>query len=179
MMKIIKRCLFILIGAFLIGVFVVLSINYYVKFSVNKRIVSVNEIREKSDAILVLGAGLRNGKPSPILKDRLDVAYELYVGGYSDKILVSGDHGSKYYDEVNVMKKYLVDKGVDSNHIFMDHAGFSTYDSVYRAKNIFLADNIIIVTQKYHLYRSLYIASKLDVNALGVSSTLRDRKSVV
>jgi SanA protein len=102
------------------------------------------------------------------------MAYKLYEDGYSEKIIVSGDHGKKYYDEVNVMKIYLLDKGVDSNNIFMDHAGFSTYDSVYRAKEIFLANKIIIVTQQFHLYRSLYIAKQLKLDAVGVSATLRD-----
>ena len=138
------------------------------------KIVDENNLNKGYDAILVLGAGLRNGKPSPILKDRLDMAYKLYENGYSRKIIVSGDHGKKYYDEVNVMKNYLLDKGIESNDIFMDHAGFSTYDSVYRAKEIFLTNNIIIVTQQFHLYRSLYIAEKLELNAVGFSATLRD-----
>lgn len=156
------------------GIIIILGINVYVKCSVNEDIVDESNLDKGYDAILVLGAGLRNGKPSPVLKDRLDTAYKLYEDGYSKKIIVSGDHGKKYYDEVNVMKNYLLDKGVESNNIFMDHAGFSTYDSVYRAKEIFLANNIIIVTQQYHLYRSLYIAKKLELDAVGVSATLRN-----
>ena len=97
----------------------------------------------------------------------------MYESGASNKIIVSGDHGRKTYDEVNVMKDYLINKGVPSENIFMDHAGFSTYDSIYRAKEIFQTKNIIIVTQKFHLYRSLYIASKLNLEAKGVSATLR------
>ena len=71
------------------------------------------------------------------------------------------------------MKQYAIDKGIPSEDIFMDHAGFSTYESIYRAKEIFKAKNIIIVTQKYHLYRALYIAKKLDINAYGISSDPR------
>ena len=167
--KLIIKVVFIII---IILLLVILGINFYVKLSSKGDI--VNNPDEGKDAILVLGAGLRNGKPSPVLKDRLDTAYELYEDGYSKKIIVSGDHGKKYYDEVNVMKNYLLDKGVESNDIFMDHAGFSTYDSVYRAKEIFLTNNIIIVTQQFHLYRSLYIANKLGLDAIGVSATLRD-----
>lgn len=174
MNKIIKRILKIIGIIIAIGAIIILGINVYVKCSVNKKIVDVNNINGNYDVILVLGAGLRNGKPSPVLKDRLDTAYELYEDGYSKKIIVSGDHGKKYYDEVNVMKNYLLDKGVESNDIFMDHAGFSTYDSVYRAKEIFLTNNIIIVTQQFHLYRSLYIANKLGLDAIGVSATLRN-----
>lgn len=81
---------------------------------------------------------------------------------------MSGDHGRNNYDEVNVMKQYAIDQGVPSSDIFMDHAGFSTYDSIYRAKEIFNADKVIIVTQEYHLYRALYIANKLGLEAYGV-----------
>ena len=174
MNKVLKKIIIIISSLAVIGVIIVLGINMYVKCSVKNKIVDENSLDKNYDAILVLGAGLRNGKPSPVLKDRLDMAYKLYEDGYSEKIIVSGDHGKKYYDEVNVMKNYLLDKGVESNNIFMDHAGFSTYDSVYRAKEIFLANNVIVVTQQYHLYRSLYIAKKLELDAVGVSATLRD-----
>ena len=174
MNKIIKRIILIIDILVVVGIIIVLGINLFVKNSVKDKIVDENSLDKNYDAILVLGAGLKNGKPSPVLKDRLDMAYKLYEDGYSEKIIVSGDHGKKYYDEVNVMKNYLLDKGVDSNNIFMDHAGFSTYDSVYRAKEIFLANKIIIVTQQFHLYRSLYIAKQLKLDAVGVSATLRD-----
>lgn len=174
MNKIIKRIILIIDILVVVGIIIVLGINLFVKNSVKDKIIDENSLDKNYDAILVLGAGLRNGKPSPVLKDRLDMAYKLYEDGYSKKIIVSGDHGKKYYDEVNVMKNYLLDKGVDSNNIFMDHAGFSTYDSVYRAKEIFLANKIIIVTQQFHLYRSLYIAKQLKLDAVGVSATLRD-----
>ena len=85
---------------------------------------------------------------------------------------MSGDHGSAAYDEVNVMRLFAAERGVKEDDIFTDHAGFSTYDSIYRAKNIFEADNIIIVSQKYHLHRALYIAERLGVNAVGVSANL-------
>lgn len=88
-------------------------------------------------------------------------------------MLMSGDHGRKEYDEVNVMKQFAIDRNIASEHIFMDHAGFSTYESLYRAKYIFKADKIIIVTQKYHLYRALYIADKLGIKAYGVASDPR------
>ena len=174
MNKIIKRIILIIGILAVVGIIIVLGINLFVKNSVKDKIVDENSLDKNYDAILILGAGLRNGKPSPVLKDRLDMAYKLYEDGYSKKIIVSGDHGKKYYDEVNVMKNYLLDKGIDSNNIFMDHAGFSTYDSVYRAKEIFLANKIIIVTQQFHLYRSLYIAKQLKLDAVGVSATLRD-----
>ena len=86
---------------------------------------------------------------------------------------MSGDHGRKEYDEVNIMKNYAIEKGVPSEDIFMDHAGFSSYESIYRAKEIFQAKKIIVVTQKYHLYRSLYIAKSLGIEAYGVPSNPR------
>jgi vancomycin permeability regulator SanA len=125
------------------------------------------------DCIIVLGCGVRpDGAPTPMLADRLSVGIELYNAGVSDRLLMSGDHGSDYYDEVNAMKSVAVESGVDPSAVFCDHAGFSTYESIYRAKEIFLADRIVIVTQKYHLYRALYIAEKLGVKAWGVSADL-------
>ena len=82
---------------------------------------------------------------------------------------MSGDHGREDYDEVNIMKEYAIEKGVPSEAIFMDHAGFSSYESVYRLKEIFEAKKVVIVTQKYHLYRALYIANQFDLEAYGVN----------
>lgn len=108
-----------------------------------------------------------------MLEDRLLQGIALYKRGVASKIIMSGDHGKKDYDEVNVMKQYAIEQGVSSEDIFMDHAGFSSYESIYRAKEIFKAQKIIIVTQKYHLYRSIYIAKQLDLEAYGVSSDPR------
>ena len=117
--------------------------------------------------------GVRNNAPSPMLEDRLQKGIELYNKNISNKIIMSGDHGREEYDEVNIMKDFAIDKGVKSEDIFMDHAGFSTYESIYRAKEIFEAKKIIIVTQSYHLYRALYIANSLGIEAYGVSADLR------
>jgi vancomycin permeability regulator SanA len=108
-----------------------------------------------------------------MLTDRLKVGIDLYERGSDMKLLMSGDHGSDDYDEVNAMKRFAIEEGVPSSDIFMDHAGFSTYESIYRAKEIFEADKIIIVTQEYHLYRALFIAKKLGIEAYGVNSDLR------
>ncbi len=170
---IIKKTLITFSILLLIILIIIFGINAYVKLSVKKKIINIEKIEKNYDTILILGAGLRNGKPSPVLKDRLDTAYTLYEKGIAPKIIVSGDHGTKNYDEVNVMKNYLIEKGVPSEDIFMDHAGFSTYDSLYRAKNVFLSEKIVIVTQEFHLYRSLYIAKKLNLDSAGVSATLR------
>ena len=149
------------------------SINAYVKGSTKDKIITSAEATELSDVscIVVLGCQVwDDGTPSAILKDRLNRAIELYDLGVAPKIIMSGDHGQVEYDEVNAMKQFAVDKGIKSEDIFMDHAGFSTYETMYRAKEIFDADKIIVVTQDYHLYRSLYIAEKLGLQAYGVSS---------
>lgn len=129
----------------------------------------------KADAILILGCGVwADGTPSPMLRDRLDQGIALYKAGVSDRLLMSGDHGRTDYDEVNAMKRYAVAAGVPSEAIFMDHAGFSTYDSVYRAKEVFGAETLVIVSQTYHLYRAVWLAEGLGVEAYGVSASLRD-----
>ncbi len=156
----------------ILGIFILFSINILVKQTTKKQIVQ-NTIEENYDAILVLGAGIWGDRPSPMLEDRLLTAISLYEEGASQKIIMSGDHGRKDYDEVNLMKNFVKEKGIPSENIFMDHAGFSTYESLYRAKEIFGVKKIIIVTQKYHLYRSLYIANKLGIEAVGVPADIR------
>lgn len=153
----------------------VLLINYHVISSVKEKIITENEAAPlEADCILVFGAGVwANERPSHMLEDRLLQGIRLYMNGASDRLLMSGDHGRKNYDEVNVMKQYAIDRNVNSKHIFMDHAGFDTYDSLYRAKDIFQAKKVILVTQKYHLYRALYIADRMGLDAYGVASDPR------
>ncbi|NLO08490.1 MAG: DUF218 domain-containing protein [Clostridiales bacterium] len=165
--------IFILLG--LLGVVVVFSINGYIKASSKKKIISLEEASnlDNVDCILVLGAGVWGDRPTHMLEDRLDFGIALYEMGAANRLLMSGDHGRKNYDEVNVMKDYAVNEGVLSSDVFMDHAGFSTYESLYRARDIFEAKRIIIVTQEYHLYRALYVADKLGLEAYGVASNPR------
>ena len=149
--------------------FFVFSINVYVIIKSHKQIIKNEEIKlENIDCLLVLGAGIiNNERPTLMLKDRLDKSIELYKKGIAKKIIMSGDHGKKNHDEVGIMKNYAIERGVPSEDIFMDHAGFCTYDSIYRAKEIFGVKKMIIVTQKYHLYRALYISNKLGIKAYG------------
>ena len=173
--KIILSVFIALVLAYALCLVAVFSLNAYVKHSVSDRIISVEEAAEMNgvDCILVLGCGVKGETPSHMLEDRLLKSIELYEADVSGKIIMSGDHGRKNYDEVNVMKTFAMEKGIDGEDIFMDHAGFSTYDSMYRAKEIFQAEKIVIVTQKYHLYRALYIAEKLGIEAYGVNSDPR------
>ena len=108
-----------------------------------------------------------------MLEDRLLTAIDLYYNNVSTKIIMSGDHSRKDYDEVTIMKNFAIENGIPSENIFMDHAGFSSYESIYRAKEIFGVKKAIIVTQKYHLYRALYIANKFGIEAYGVGSDPR------
>lgn len=153
----------------------ILIINAYVKSSVKDKIITADEAALlDADCILVLGAGVwADGRPSHMLEDRLLQGIELYENGASNRLLMSGDHGRKEYDEVNAMKQFAIDRNIASEHIFMDHAGFSTYESLYRARDVFKAKKIIVVTQEYHLYRALYIAEKLGLEAYGVASDPR------
>lgn len=163
----------------LIMFMIILGINLIVIGTTRNKIISLkdaNQLKE-IDCILILGAGIKGNYPSPMLEDRLLQGISLYNQNVSSKIIASGDHMSKNYDEVNVMKDYLVGHKIPSQDVFMDHAGISTYDSIYRTKYIFNAKKIIIVTQEYHLYRALYIAKSLGLNAYGVSSNKREYKS--
>ena len=163
-----------LLGA--VGAATVLGINGYVVLRTQGQIISVQEAAklEGVDCILVLGCRVyEDGTPSHMLEDRLRRSVELYEAGAAPKLLMSGDHGQLEYDEVNAMKRYAVEAGIASSDVFMDHAGFSTYESLYRAKEIFGAKKVIIVTQQYHLHRALYIARRLGLEAWGVASDYR------
>ena len=158
---------------FLLGIILVcFSLNTYIKESIKGKILSREDIKkiENIDAILVLGAGIWGTNPSPMLEDRLTEAIYLYENDVSSKLIMSGDHGRENYNEVTVMKEFAIEKSIPSENIFMDHAGFSSYDSLYRAKEIFGVKKVAIVTQEYHLYRALYIAKKLGIDAYGVSA---------
>lgn len=171
--KIGKKLVIGILALGILGVFLLLSINQYIKQSVKKDILTMNQAKDLKDVdcILVLGAGVReDGTPSLMLNERLELGIALYQSGASQKLLMSGDHGRKDYDEVNTMKGYALSQGITSEDVFMDHAGFSTYESIYRAKEIFQAKKIIIVSQEYHLYRALYIADKFGIEAYGVAA---------
>lgn len=165
-----KKRILILLIIFIIGILTLLSINFYVKTSTKSKIVD-SSIIEDIDYILVLGAGIWKDKPSPMLKDRLDVAIELYKNNEGSKIIMSGDKHDNY-SEVDIMKKYAIDNGVNDENILIDDKGYSTYESIYNTKKL-KPKNLVIVTQKYHLFRALFIANKLKINTYGVSATTR------
>lgn len=166
----------ILAALAILGCVAVLCINAWVVGSTSHRILTPDQAAELTDVdcILVLGCKVKDsGKPSDMLHDRLKRGVELYDRKAAPKLLMSGDHGQEDYDEVSAMKQFALDGGVPSEDVFMDHAGFSTYESIYRAKEVFGVQKMIIVSQEYHLYRALYIAQQLGVEAYGVSADYR------
>lgn len=125
-------------------------------------------------AAIVLGARVYpDGRPSPMLADRLDTAVDLYRAGKVRKVLLSGDHGTESYDEVNAMGRYVISRGVPAADVFMDHAGFSTYDTMYRARAVFRVTDALVVTQRFHLGRAVYTADRLGIDAVGVPADRR------
>ncbi len=178
--KILVAIVYTFLSLCLLGGAFVLSVNGYVVSSTEADIVSPEEATELEDidCILVLGCLVKeDGSPSHMLEDRLLTAVGVYntlkAAGRPAKLLMSGDHGRADYDEVGTMKQFAMEQGIDSSEIFMDHAGFSTYESLYRAKEIFGAERILIVTQAYHLHRALHIAGSLGIEAYGISADLR------
>lgn len=175
--RILLICLAVLLGLSIMGTGVVIGIDSYVVRNTSDRLLTPEEASQLEDVncILVLGCKVKSsGEPSAMLHDRLQRGVELYDAGAAPKLLMSGDHGTVTYNEVRSMKQFAIDNGIASDDIFMDHAGFSTYESIYRARDVFQAKKIIIVTQKYHLYRALYIANALGVEAYGVDADYRN-----
>ncbi len=182
------NCIGYAIALLCLIVLVATGVNAAMLVGMRSSIVTMNDLPTDADCVLVLGAGVRaDGSPSPMLADRIATGVAVYENGGGTKLLMSGDHGRPDYDEVNCMKREAIRAGVPSEDIFMDHAGFSTYDSLYRAKYIFGAQKIIIVTQEYHLYRALYLANALGLEAVGVAAdrqpyagqSLRDAREAV
>lgn len=151
------------------------NISYVVSGEVEINPLSLSQLRDfDADCIMVLGAGIKDSEtPSDMLKDRLDVGIELYKQGVAPKLLLTGDNGTVSHNEIHVMLNYAKKAGVPEKDIFCDHAGFSTYDSMYRASSIFKVKKAIVVTQEYHEYRALYIGERLDLDVVGVASDQR------
>ena len=188
-----RKRIFLIVFSVLAGIGVLLGLlvlffDWRVRVTTEERILTVDDLTGEYDCIFVLGCGVRaDGTPSKMLRDRLETAVLLYEMGVSEYILCSGDNGKVDYNEVGVMKKYLMDKGVPENAIYLDHAGFSTYESACRAKAIFGLTTAVVVTQEYHMYRALYTLIDKGVDAVGVPAidaryngqTMRDLREIV
>lgn len=185
MFRLLFRFIFFLIK---IGIFVAIlavAINLLVIKTTDDKIVAwyngdessitnsdlVEMSRIQPECIMVLGAAVNpDGTPSQMLKDRLETGVELYYQGVAPKLLLTGDDGQMEYNEVRAMKNYVIEAGVPEEDIFLDHAGFSTYDSTYRASYVFGVESMVVVTQEYHLYRSLHGCKKMGIDAVGVAA---------
>jgi vancomycin permeability regulator SanA len=173
----------IVLACAIVAVLVVGVTNIIVIASVKDRIVTADEAaviandKGKFHCAEVLGAAVWNGSPSSILAERLDAGMELVKEGATDILLFSGDNGTNEYNEVAAMKRYAVENGgaygIGEDNIYLDYAGFSTYDSMYRLRDVFDTKRAVVVTQKYHLYRALYIADGLGIEAYGVAAAPR------
>ena len=148
-----------------------IGINVYIMAYASQYIITVDDCNDLTvDCTMVLGAGLFGDYPSHMLQERLNIGIQVYNTNCTDRLLMSGDHGTVEYDEVNAMKDYATKAGAVADEVFMDHAGFSTYESMYRARDVFDVDSMIVVTQKYHLYRAVYNARKLGIEAYGIAA---------
>lgn len=162
---------FVTIVLFVLTCFI---ISFALADSVSDRILTARQEGEHYDCIIVLGAGLKtDGRPSDMLEDRIKTGVEIFNTGCADYILMSGDRSGDDYDEPGAMKTYAEMLNVDGKCILLDSQGFSTYESITRAKDIYGFDKVIIITQEYHLYRALYIADRCDIDAVGYSADLR------
>lgn len=176
----IKKWIFRVLGLVIIFSVIIFGISIYSISIINSKsmgkIFNNKDLPKDADAIIVLGAGVDdNGSASDILVDRLETALDVYKSNVSSKFLLSGDHGKIGYNEVGAMKDYIMDhENIKEENIFLDHAGFSTYETIYRAKEIFKIKKAIIVTNKYHLPRALYIADKMGIEAYGVNADKRN-----
>ncbi len=153
------------------------GMNFAVVMESRDYITDIDQLNiTEADYVLVLGAGyIDNSTPSNILADRIAQGVEAYEKLDSGKMLMSGD--SEYpemHNETGVMKKYAMSLGVDESDIIEDVYGINTYDSIWRARYVYGAQTLVICTQRFHLYRAVYIARKLGMTVYGIDCTERD-----
>lgn len=170
----VKRLIQLILLAIALFIGIVLFINLFTIGTTYQSMLSVEELIDseyiaEDIPVIVLGAGVvDNLEPSQILKQRLDQAHAIFEVAPEKQFIMSGDHRDQYYNEVSVMKDYLIEQRIPSEQIYLDHAGYSTYDSLYRLKHVIGENRVIIVTQGYHLSRALVLARGLGLDAVGV-----------
>ena len=177
-MKKLKKLVFyfLLISASVL--FVIWGLHAYILNTSSSRIFHTMETLPPSHTVIILGASVHSdGKLSPILQDRVDTGLKLYNNGKVKRFLLTGDNRHSNYDEVNSMKNYLLDKNVPESHIFTDPAGIDTYDSMYRSRAIYEVPSAIVVTQQFHLPRTIFIAQYLGLNYSGFPADSRQYKT--
>lgn len=168
----------VIILALILGItggIAVAAVNIAVIGTAKKTILTPDEAEklEGVDCIIVLGCQVKKDVPSDMLYDRIVTGVDLYRRGVSEVLFMSGDSRMKHYDEVGVMKRVACEKGVPEDAVDCDGYALSTYDSIYRAAKLYGCKKAVIVTQEYHLYRAVYIAKKMGLEAYGVSASIR------
>ena len=186
MIRFIKRLFLAVIAVAVIAAACVLAVDLHVAGAGGRYMVfeykgpeagipdeALGEIKAlRADCILVLGCGIKDTEtPTDMLRDRLDAGIALYEAGAAPKILLTGDNGTDWHNEIHVMLSYCLSAGVPAEDIFCDHAGFSTQESMLRARDIFRAERVIVVTQKYHEPRALYIGKKIGLEVAGIAAS--------
>ena len=165
-------------GLVIIGLVFVISVILHVRTAESDNIHNTDS-SPQSEAIIILGASLKkDGSPSDALRDRLTVGAELYKLNKAPQIIVTGDDGQNRMDEVTIMKQTLIDLGIPQEAIIKDNHGYRTYESCKRAKKVFNINEAILITQKFHLVRALYICNELGVHSTGVTSDLQDYQKI-
>ena len=174
-MKILRRILLLLLALCVLGAALAFGASGWVVLHERNAILSAEDAPpEDPDCILVLGCGVdAQGRPKPMLHDRMTVAVELYEKGWADRLLLSGDNSGPAYNEVGAMETFALDPGVPAEALLLDNEGFNTDASIRRAKEVFGMERVVIVTQEYHLFRALFLAESYGLEASGVSATLR------
>lgn len=174
-MKILRRILLLLLALCVLGAALAFGVSGWMVLHERNSILSAEDAPpEHLDCILVLGCGVdAQGRPKPMLHDRMTVAVELYEKGWADKLLLSGDNSGPAYNEVGAMEAFALDHGVPADALLLDNEGFNTDASIRRARDVFGMENVVIVTQEYHLFRALFLAEAYGLEASGVSATLR------
>jgi SanA protein len=171
--KIFNMSIHILIWIAVFGLLIMATARMITGLTASKLIYSIDQAPSAKVAI-VFGAGLqRDGSPSPVLRDRVEAAVQLYQAGKVEKLLMSGDNRFIDYNEPGAMRAFALSLGVPEEDIVLDYAGRRTYDTCYRAKYIFQVDEAILVTQSYHLPRALFICDGVGIKSVGVSADLR------
>lgn len=152
------------------GAAAILLVNLFIVTSTKSVIKAELEELAEAEVVIILGAGVyQSGELTPILKERVDTAISIYRSGLVKKILVSGDNSTENYNEVVPVWEYLVAAGVPESDIFLDYAGFNTYNTMYRAIAVFEVKSAIIVTQPFHLPRAIFIAESLGMEVEGLA----------
>lgn len=177
MLKTVKKISKISLFICFVAVLSVFIINLYV-INIGSKYVYNDKDLPKASYGLVFGASVYGNEVSQILARRLDKAIEIFNMNKIDNIIVSGDHRTSDYNEVNAMKEYLIKKGIPESCIFTDHSGLETYDSVLRAKELFNVDSVTLISQKVHIIRALYIAKKQGITAYGVACENYDKNEL-